>query len=159
MYRNQANFAGCVATNFLAFGPYNNSRNSRRRRIARAAYVGMYEIGEIDLYYSTSCPRKSDILKYANSTSLSNCVKNRLTACNNLVNGSSNLTEWNPLPIHFLQSIVDQNGSDYRIIEVMNLFGIPFSIATSLAVSLSLSNDTIAHIRKYLFYERNSFFC
>jgi hypothetical protein len=154
MYRNQGatNFAGCVATNFRAFGPYNNSQNSRRRRVT---YVGMYEIGEIDLYYSTSCPKKGDRLKYSNSTSLTNCVKNRLTACNNLVNGSSNFTEWNPLPIQFLQSIVDQNGSDYRTIDVTNLFVIPFSIASSLAGSLPLSNETIAYIRKYLFYERN----
>jgi hypothetical protein len=113
--------------------------------------AGVYEIGEVNLYYSTSCPSKGDISKYANSTSLSACVKSRLTACNNLMNSSPILTEWLPLPNPFSQSIVNDDGSDPQIIAVANLFVIPSLIASSLATALNLSSDIKQNIGKCLF--------
>jgi hypothetical protein len=154
MYRSSGgtrNFAGCLATNFYAYGPFNASVSFRRRRIARAIPVGIYEIGQVNLYYSTSCGKIGDVSQYANAPSLSNCVKSRLNACNNFVNSSTNLTSWTPLPTPFSQSITDNAGDGFQTILVQNLFAIPFTIASLLAINLGLPNTTLTNIRTYLF--------
>lgn len=140
------NLAGCAAKNFRASSLYGRRR---RRRLAEATDVPIYEFGEINLYYSTSCPKKGDTSKYINDSSLSSCVKNRMMACNNFVNSSSTLAEWNPSKIPFSQSIVDENGY-YQTINVIRLSAIPFSRASSVASFLSLPNDIIIKICKCL---------
>lgn len=130
------NFAGCVATNFIA-STSNNSTTSRRRRQSNNAAVGM---GQLNIYYTATCGASSDINKGSNSSSVSDCVRSRLAECNALVS-ASNFTQWTPLASGFTLSIVN-NGSNYTTITPSAVYAL--SKAASLAYATSLfSNSTI----------------
>lgn len=131
-----SSFAGCVATNFIATTS-NNSSVSRRRRQANTAAVGM---GQLNLYYSTTCGATGDINKGSNSTSMTDCVRTRLAECNALVS-STNFTAWSPISPTVTLNIVN-NGSNYTSITPTQIFAL--SKAASLAyASTAFSNTTL----------------
>lgn len=107
-----SNFLGCKATGFKASNTgVNNSNTSRRRRQAE---FGVFMIGEIQIYYSTTCGQSQDIDKGTNATSISDCVKTRLQQCNTLAN-SSGLTLWTSSTGSVVLSIVATTGSSVSL--------------------------------------------
>ncbi|CAF1453621.1 unnamed protein product [Adineta steineri] len=143
-----ANLKGCIATNFHAFSGNTSNFNRRRRREIE---IGLYEIGELNIYYSTSCSHKNDESKYITNTSLSTCVKNRLIECNNLVNGSLNASDWTRFSNPFLQTITN-NASNQSLAIVEAVVGFPFLTAQNLASILINTTDINNHIRKHIFF-------
>lgn len=128
-------FAGCVATNFVASSS-NNSTTSRRRRQANNAAVGL---GQLNLYYTTTCGSTSDINKGSNATSINDCVKSRLAECNAMVS-SSNFTQWTPISSGFTLSILN-NGSSYTSIAPSQIFALS-KVASIFYANTSFSNTT-----------------
>lgn len=144
MLQSAPNFIGCLLYNGRVFAPYNTSTTSRRRR---ALTSGMYYTGEGRVYFSDSCPAAADKNKTDNATSISNCVKNRLAVCNNIINRIAGvLTPWTlTSPITISATNTSGNASDAQITAV---YGVPSNIAVSLAQSLGLRPGIIASLRK-----------
>jgi len=142
----QTNVAGCLVGNNTAYGPYNTSTSSRRRRQTLAT-VGLYTIGYARIFYTTSCPSRADRLKYANSSSISSCVSQRLAACNALFNNSATFTQWTPVPSSLTYYIVNAILTGYIGVLVSAVFGIPTSTAATIAQSLNLNATVISQIR------------
>ncbi|CAF1653290.1 unnamed protein product [Adineta ricciae] len=141
-YRNQGAqyFVGCHATNFVAFGPYSNSSRRRRRRTANR---GFYEVGEIHLYYSTSCPPQTNRLASGNSDRFSNCIKRRLEICNKLRNDASS---WLSSLGSLAQTIWPSGSSSSESITIKNITGLSNSNAIDIAGSSNLSSIIQANI-------------
>lgn len=79
---------------FQSFFIVSNSNTSRRRRQDESA---VFMIGEIHICYNSSCGKTLDIGKGNNATSISSCIKKRLSECNGLF-GSNIFTQWDPMP-------------------------------------------------------------
>ena len=141
-YRNQGAqyFVGCRAKNFVAFGSYSNSRRRRRRRTIKR---GFYEVGEIDLYYSTSCPPQTNRLGSGKSDGFSNCIKRRLEACNKLRNDASS---WLSSSGSLAQTILPFGSSSYESITVKNIYSLSNANAKNITSVWGLSNITQANI-------------
>ena len=149
MYRSVSsakNFAGCVAKNFNAYSA-NNSNTSRRRRQTSESAVTMF--GALDLYYSTSCGKQSDINKGSNGTSLSSCVQQRLAECNALVSTTS-FTAWTPLSSGMTLSIVDTGATKFNAMSILRIFGLPPSTAVGYASSNGISTSVQSLLSKQI---------
>lgn len=129
-----SNFAGCVATNFKATSA-NNSNTSRRRRQSESA---AFLIGQINLYYSTSCGNSRDTNRGSNSSSLGACVRNRLSQCNGLFS-SSGFRQWTPIPTGTILSIVAFTG--WTTVPLSRLFAATAAQTADVA-GTSFSNAT-----------------
>jgi len=139
--------------NGQAFGPYNTSTNSRRRR--RSTTVGMYAIFTVAVFRTVSCPSGSDGNKYENSSSISACNLKAIEQCNKLVNDlQSNFTTWVTTNAVLLE--VFNIAESYDEISALPIYGIPRQIAASLASSLGLSGTIRGNLRKQIFI---LFFC
>ncbi|UJR13648.1 hypothetical protein I4U23_000660 [Adineta vaga] len=137
-YRNhgEKNFLGCFANNFYTFDAYNTSTTSRRRR--RLADASLYEIGEINLYYSNSCPSRNHKSIDTIFTKFNNCIQRRLIACDHFKNSDSQSTDWTSSSGHVSQTILTSNHNSYQYIIVEKLYGLSLSTAIPLADSLKL---------------------
>jgi hypothetical protein len=131
--------AGCVLLNGLAWGPWNTSTNSRRRRDVT---VGLYTIFEGRIFFSNCCTRQADQNKTQNSSSITNCVQQRLGYANSLVNNngySTSFNLWFPAPT-FSLSILDSVPSGYHLVSPSQVYGVPRSKADSIGSTLAVSN-------------------
>jgi hypothetical protein len=137
--QNIPNVAGCVLINGYAWGPYNTSTNSRRRRDVT---VGLYAIFEARVFFSNCCGKKTDINQYQNGTTLSNWAYQRLGYANSLVNNngySTSFIQWTPTPT-FSISIVDSTLAAYHSVAPSQVYGVPTSKANAIASTLGVSN-------------------
>ena len=139
------NFAGCVAQNFQAFGPYNASTTNRRRRRA-AVDTGIYLVGQARLFHTTSCGKAGDKGKYGSGLSISSCVKRRLAYCNAIANNY----QWTPLPNNFGLYIYDLISLIFTRVTLTSLFSLPIVAETALAgnTEFALPFQTQQYLRK-----------
>jgi hypothetical protein len=143
--QNIPNVAGCVLINGYAWGPYNTSTNSRRRRDVT---VGLYAVFEGRVFFSNCCCKKSDENQYQSSNTISNCVYQRLGYANSLVNNngySTSFNQWTPTPT-FSISIVDSTLAAYHSVSPSQVYGVPSSKAISIGSTLGLSNTVEAQL-------------
>jgi hypothetical protein len=150
VYRSNgaAYFSACVLDNFFAYGPYNDSTTSKRRRRA-TGQNGTMIAGRARVFFSTTCSSKNDRLKYANSSSsLSKCAASRLAICNAVFNSTSTTTlrQWTPLPDPFSLSAVDMISNNYVVLTILNLFAYPTNIALAIANSFGFSQNALSSI-------------
>lgn len=131
------NFAGCVAQNFQAFGPYNASNSTRRRRRA-AVDTGIYMIGQTRIFHNTPCPKASDQGKYSTSGSLSACVSRRLALCNSIARGAA----WTPLPTNFGLYIFESITQIFTRVPLTSVFSLPTAAVTALSGDTDLGLPT-----------------
>ncbi len=143
----QSNVAGCLVTGNLGTGPV--ATGNRRRR--RAVSVYLYTVGLARVFYSTPCSKLADKGKFSNSTSLSTCVSTRLAACNSVFNNKgSTYTQWT-LTSGTVLSAVDITFSGYIKLTISAIFGVPASVALSLASTLGLSSSSQSYLSKQKF--------
>lgn len=137
---------GCILTNLYAWGPYNTSTSSKRRR--RDVASGLYTIGQMRCFYNTPCANTADINKFSNASSISGCVKKRLTAANSIFTSSApSFTPWTPVPNTLTYSIVNSTFTSYVAISVINVYGVPPSTAGSIAPLLTNDTAVISNLR------------
>ncbi|UJR33601.1 hypothetical protein I4U23_021038 [Adineta vaga] len=132
---------GCVISSLYGYGPYNDSTTTAKRR-RRATTVGLYSIGQMRCFFSTACTQQSDKGKYGNATSISNCIKDRLTATNSMFTKSGSLTQWTPVPSSFAYTIVNQAKTDFTALSVNKVYGVRPSNADAIASSFGIDMTT-----------------
>jgi len=145
--QNIQSVAGVVLVNGVAYGPYNTSTSSRRRRDVS---VGLYAIFEGRVFFSNCCTRQADQNKTQNSTSISNCVQQRLGYANSLVNNngySTSFNLWSPSPT-FSISIVDSTLAGYHAVSPTQVYGVPRSKADSIGNTLGVSSGVEGQLSK-----------
>jgi hypothetical protein len=142
---------GCIVQNMNGWGPYNSSTTSKRRR--RAVSVGLYSIGQMRCFYSTACADVADRGKYSNASSLSSCVKARLTATNSVFTQSSTgFTQWSPVPDSLTYSLVNSSLISYEAILIQSVYGVSPSKATSIAPNFGITGSTLSYLGKQNIY-------
>ncbi|CAF0725740.1 unnamed protein product [Adineta steineri] len=134
---SQSNVYGCIVENMRGWMGSNDSTTTSRRR-RRATTMGLYSIGDMRIFYSTPCSKQSDVGKYSNATSISGCVKARLTAANSIFTKSGALTEWTPVPNSLVYSIVNSALTAYDSLSITRIFGVRPSNAASIANSFTV---------------------
>ncbi|CAF0726772.1 unnamed protein product [Adineta ricciae] len=136
----KSNVMGCIVASMYGYGPYNTSTTSRRRR--QSSTGGLLSIGQVRCFFSTPCAKQSDKGKYSNSTTLSSCVKDRLTATNSIFSKNGALTEWTPVSSSFTYNLVNTFNTGYATINVQRVFGISPSVASAYASNLGAPSST-----------------
>ena len=122
----------------------------------------MYYSGEGRVYFSDSCPAAKDKNKTDLSSSTTQCVKDRLSTCNKIINRIAGvLTPWT-LASPIVINPVNSSGSNSQA-QLNTIYGVPSNIAVSLAQSLGLRSGIISSLRKQMFISfvsilRNSMF-
>jgi hypothetical protein len=141
-------YAACIATNFNAYGTYNDSSTAKRRRRANTANgtYGSYLPGLCRHFYSHKCQGTTNAYTYSNSTSIPSCISQRLAQCNAFFNSTGALKAWTPLANSFSVSAVESTGSTYVELPVLYLYSVPSSSASSYGSTLGLSSQTISEL-------------
>jgi hypothetical protein len=136
----------------VAYGPFNSSNSTRRRRRADVT-VGGYSVHDGRIFFSNRCPKTSDKNATQYSSSVTTCVKQRLAYCNSLVNDATTTTsfiEWKPVPT-FAFSIYSSYLASYQTLSPSNIYGVPQSKASAIGNSLNLNSYTLTELSKWMF--------
>jgi hypothetical protein len=141
-------YAACIATNFYAYGTYNDSSTAKRRRRANTANgtYGSYMPGLCRHFYSNKCQGRTSAYTYSNSSSIPSCISQRLAQCNAFFNSTGALKAWTPLPTPFSLAAVEVNLSGYITLPVLYIYSAPSSSAASYGSTLGLSSETISEL-------------
>jgi hypothetical protein len=136
----------------VAYGPYNSSNSTRRRRRADVT-VGGYSVHDGRIFFSNRCTKISDKNATQYTSSVSSCVKQRLAYCNSLVNDATTTTsfiEWLPAP-SFAFSIYSSYLASYLTLSPSHIYGVPRSIAIAIGNTLHLNSYMLTELSKWMF--------
>ncbi|UJR33602.1 hypothetical protein I4U23_021039 [Adineta vaga] len=128
--KNIKDFYACVATNFTAYGPSNDTSGTtalRRRR--NLDDTSVYQIGDILLLFSNTCGNRRALSKWYSRLvegENSSCTARRATACRSFIttpNNGYNGNRWFPLPAGYSQ-VIYTNGTGCASISISSIYNI-----------------------------------
>ncbi|CAF0750438.1 unnamed protein product [Adineta ricciae] len=128
--KNVDGFLSCVATNFSAYGPSNDtSALTALRRRRNVDDTSLYEIGDLLVLFSDTCSNRRALSKWYSRLidgQNSSCVAQRATACRSFISSPNNITnsnQWLPFPVGYSQ-VIYTNDTSCAAVSVSKIYNI-----------------------------------